>query len=77
MDLPAPPCVALGLLPQQLAQPHVAEAIFGRHVLALCPFATTWATHHEDNLGGLENVWGPREEVGRGFGACRGQHAPM
>ena len=54
--LPAPLGTALALLRQQLAQSNVAKAIFGRHVLALCPFATTWATHHEDQSG-LEDVW--------------------
>jgi hypothetical protein len=57
-DLPAPLGVPLGLLPKQLAQPHVAEAILGSHVLALRPFPTAWAAHHKDDQGGLEEVYG-------------------
>lgn len=51
MDLPALLGAPWGLLPQQLAQPHVAEAILGCHVFALCPFAAAWTTHHKDDRG--------------------------
>lgn len=68
IDLPAPLGAASGLLPQQLAQPHMAEAVFGCHVLALCPFATTWAAHHEDDQGRLEDVCGsPGKRWGEGL----------
>ena len=75
MDLLALAGALLGLLPQQLAQPHVAEAVLGRHVLALCLFAAAWAAHHEDDRGDLRMSAVPRQEGGRGVGACRGQRA--
>ena len=43
----------MGLLLQQLAQPHVAEAILGCHVFALCPFSAAWTAHHKDDQGDL------------------------
>lgn len=65
-DLLALSSAVLGLLPQQLAQPDVAEPIFSLHVLALCPFVTAWATHPEDDEGGLEDVYSAqgRREMG-------------
>ena len=62
------------LLPQQLAQPHMAEAILRCRVLALCPFATAWATMKMIR-GDLRMSLVPREE-GVGLVPGRGRQAP-
>lgn len=57
-DLPAPFGAPLSLLPQQLAQPHMAEAVLGGHVSALGPFPAAGAAHHEDDQEGLQDIYG-------------------
>lgn len=57
-DLPAPLGASLSLLPQQLAQLHVVEAVFHSHVSALGPFPAARPPHHKDDQRIPQDVYG-------------------
>lgn len=57
-DLPASLGASLSLLPQQLAQLHVVEAVFHSHVSALGPFPAARPPHHKDDQGIPQDIYG-------------------